>query len=85
MALSKQTPRGYTDEQASAVLKAHDAWISASQSDKPAAEHAMFAAVHELGESYRKLGQEWVDYVRQNTSDEEYQAILKQGRFGYVP
>jgi hypothetical protein len=85
VALSKEAPRGFTDEQASNLLKLHDAWLSASASDKPAAEHALFAAVHELGEGYRKLGPAWVDYVRQNTSDEEYQAILKQGRFGYAP
>jgi len=85
LALSKQTPRGFTDEQAVKLLKLHDAWLSASNSDKPAAEHALFVAVHDLGEGYRKLGSAWVDYVRQNTSDEEYQAVLKQGRFGYAP
>ena len=40
---------------------------------------AMAALVTIVTAALMKLAPAWVDYVRQNTSDPEYQLILKQG------
>ncbi|QOV90618.1 hypothetical protein [Humisphaera borealis] len=81
LAMVQSAPQAYTAADAQKLHQLHrDVEVAVATDAKQRSESVLFAAMHLLGDRYRRASSNWATSIQKNTSAEEFQLIVKYGK-----